>query len=110
MTQSCIGPNGVGRLVQCDQRMNATCSTYLLQENLSESISDIYGNQAKNLTFQHHNAAIRRAEISFDNSTLLLKCPTQSPDLNTLENVWLFIKNHLSNNAQRPLINKDNFI
>ena len=62
MIQSCIGPNGVGRPVQCDQRMNATCNTSLLEENLSESISDIYGNQGKHLLFQHHNAAIRRAE------------------------------------------------
>ena len=36
MIQSCIGPNGIGRLVQCDQRLNATCNASLLQENLSE--------------------------------------------------------------------------
>ena len=59
MIQSCIGPNGVGRLVQCDQRINATCNASLLQESLSEGISDIYGNQAKDLIFQHYNAAIR---------------------------------------------------
>ena len=64
MIQSCIGPNGVGRFVQCDQRMNATCNASLLQENLSEGISDIYSNQANNLIFQHHNAAISRAEIT----------------------------------------------
>ena len=64
MIQSFIGPNGVGRLVQCDQRMNATCNASLLQENLSEGISDIYRNQANNLTFQHHNAAIHRAELT----------------------------------------------
>ena len=43
--------------MQCDQKMKATCNASLLQENLSESISDIYGNHAKNLSFQHHNAA-----------------------------------------------------
>ena len=64
MIHGCFGPNGVGRLAHCDQRMNATCNASLLQENLSESISDIYGNQAKDLIFQHHNAAIRRAELS----------------------------------------------
>ena len=41
MIQSCIGPNSVGRLVQYDQRMNATNNAFLLQENLSESISDL---------------------------------------------------------------------
>ena len=97
MIQSCIGPNGVGRLVQCDQRMNVTCNASLLQENLSESISEIYWNQAKNLIFQHHNVAIRRA-------ALIQNC------FNTLENVWLFITNHLSNNARCPPINIDFFI
>ena len=56
-------PNGEGRNVQCDQRMKATCNASLLQENLSESINDIYGNQAKNLICQHHNVAIRRAKL-----------------------------------------------
>ena len=51
MIQSCIGPNGVGRLVQCDQRMNATCNASLLQENVAESISDIYGVKQKHLFF-----------------------------------------------------------
>ena len=40
-------PNGVGRLVQCDQRMNATCNASLLEDDLSNRISEIYGNQAK---------------------------------------------------------------
>ena len=64
MIQSCIGPYGVGRRVQGDQRMNATCNASLLQENLSESINDINGNQAKNVTFQDNNPAIRRAELT----------------------------------------------
>ena len=63
MTQSSIGPNGVGRCVQCDQRMNARYNASLLQENLSESIGDINGNQAKHLTSQYHSAAIRQAEL-----------------------------------------------
>ena len=46
--QGCIGPNGVDKLEQCDQRINATCSASLLQENLTERISNIYKNQAKN--------------------------------------------------------------
>ena len=64
MIQCCIGPNGVGRLVQCDRRMNTTCNASFLQENLSESINDFYGNQAKHLIFEHHNAATGRAELT----------------------------------------------
>ena len=47
MTQSCIGRNGIGRLVQYDRRMNATFNASLLQDKSSESISDMYWNQAK---------------------------------------------------------------
>ena len=57
MIQGCIGPNGVDRLVQYDQRMNPTCSASSLQEYLSERIGDIYGNLAKQLISEHHNAA-----------------------------------------------------
>ena len=64
MIQSCIGPNGAGRLVQCDQRINVTYNASLLQENSSDGISDIYINQANNLIFQHHNAATHRAELA----------------------------------------------
>ena len=64
MIQSCVGPNGEGRLVQCDQRMNATCNASFPQENLSENINDINWNQAKKLIFQHHTAAIGRAELT----------------------------------------------
>ena len=47
----CIGPNGVGRFALCDQRMKVTYNASLLQETLSENISDIYGNLAKNFNF-----------------------------------------------------------
>ena len=59
MIQRFIGPKGVGRLVQCDQGMNAICNASLLQDNLSEGIGDIYRSQANYLIFLHHNAAIR---------------------------------------------------
>ena len=42
-----IWPNGAGRLVECDQRMNAISNAFLFQENLSRSIDDIYVNLAK---------------------------------------------------------------
>ena len=58
MIQDCIGPNGEGSLVQCDQRLNAKCSASLLQEILTENITDIYMNLAKKFNGQHLNAAL----------------------------------------------------
>ena len=113
MIQSCIVPNSVGRLLQYEQRRNAACNASWLEENLSERINDIYGNQAKSLLFQHQKAAICPPELTqsfFDNTTVPFKCPAQSSDLNTIEYFWLFIKNRVSNTAQYPPIKKDTFI
>ena len=63
MFWGCIGPNGVCRLVQCDQRMNATRYVSLLRENLFESICDIHGNQEKAF-FQQDNAPPHQAQLT----------------------------------------------
>ena len=42
-----IGLNGLGRLLQYDQRMNAKRNVSMLQANLFEGINDIHCNQEK---------------------------------------------------------------
>jgi len=101
MIQGCIGPNG-GRLLKCDQRMNATCKASFLQENVPDCIPDIYLNLTKHFNIQNHNAALHRAELTqnFFEQEYIIQCPAQSSDRNILENVWLCIKNQLSNEAR----------
>ena len=56
MLWGCIGPNGVGRLVVYDQKMNANKFVSLLYENLPQSISAIYGDENRPFIFQQDNA------------------------------------------------------
>ena len=110
MIQSCIGPNGVHK---CNViKMNAACIASLLQENVSESISGIYWNQAKDLILSIIMQLFTeryKPKISSNRSVLLLRGPAQSSDLKILEKVWLFIKNQLSNHARCPSIKRENF-
>ena len=72
MFWGCIRPNGVSRLVLCNERMNAIRYVSLYQENLSESFCDIYGNQGRDFVFQQDNALPHRTtltQISSDRRT-----------------------------------------
>ena len=114
MFWGCIGPNGIGRLVICDQKMNAAKYVSLLRENLPQSISAIYGDEDRPYIFQQDNAPPHRANITKNfcqqQGINLLPWPAQSPDLNVIENVWQFMKNKMNFDPRGPPTTKNELI
>ena len=113
MCWGCIGPNGVGKLVVCTQKMNATHVSQL-QENLPQSIFAIYGVENRPFIFHQDNAPPHRAKITksyLDHEGInILSWPLQRPDLNIIEKVWQFMKNKLNFNPRGPPRTKDELI
>ena len=102
----CIGPNGVGKLVICDQKMNALSYVSMLRNNLPESILGIYGDRNRPYIFQQDNAPPHEAKSTKNylqsQGIKFLPWPAQSPDLHLIENVWQFIKTQLNFDRRGP--------
>ena len=97
MVWGCIGPNRVARLIMCERSVNSEYYCQILQDNLFQSVTRIYRNRNKPFIFLQDNATLHTSEytrIFFGfHQVLVLPWPLQNPDLNLIENVWLWMKN-----------------
>ena len=106
MFWGCIGPNGVGRLVFCKDSVNATKYIAILQNNFLQSIEKMIGDDGRPFIIQQDNAPPHRAKITInflkEASMSVLHWPSQSPDLNIIEKVWLYIKKKINHDPIYP--------
>lgn len=105
MVWGCVGPNGVGRLVVCEQCLDPNYYIEILKKNLKASVEMIHGHPSHPFIFQQDNAPCHSSQKTIkylhDENILLLPWPAQSPDINIIENLWQFMKNALRNDPPR---------
>lgn len=92
----CFSRKGVGRLVVIEGIMDKIEYVKILRENLFQSASKM---NLRSFKFVQDNDPKHNAQYTRDyidqNDIETLEWPSQSPDLNPIENLWAFIKNKL---------------
>ena len=80
-------------LIKCPDRMKSDDYVRTLHQALGDVITD-------QVILQHDNSPVHKAEIVNDwirdKKTLAIDCPSYSPDLNLIENVWAIIQLQLA--------------
>ena len=89
-----ISFNGVGKLFMIDELVNGYRCREILRRNLDWGI--LYGG---NLIFRHDNNSIDISNIDYEcfdeEEIFVLSWPSESPDLNIIENLWCYLENEL---------------
>lgn len=111
MFWGCITFNGVGTLVPVDGSINSAKYVEVLDDHLWPVVAKNFGNEP--WIFQDDNAPCHASRFTIQwkqqNEIPSMTWPSQSPDINIIENVWRTLKSQLQRRVHE-VVNRDTLI